>query len=149
MKFHPIVAIFFAFACFLSACAGPQVEAPPSHPIDGATPVSAVAEDSPQLAQIATIERQTIAARGLQERQPIEKRLIGRDEAARFIASELERDRTEIDRRGAVYKLLDLIPENADLFTLQRDLLISQVQGYDDSRTQNAQCHHDICRDRQ
>jgi hypothetical protein len=135
MNTRPAAAILVALAVFVSACAEPSVKAPPSQAVVSATPVSAIADDNPQLRQLTTIERQTIEARGLKERQPIEKRLIGRDEASQFIATELESDRTEIDRRGTVYKLLDLIPQATDLVGLQRDLLSSQVQGFYDPRT--------------
>lgn len=83
-------------------------------------------------AQFSLIEQQVIALRGLEPRSLIEKHLISREAAERYLTAEIERERADLEVRAEVYKLLGLIPAGADLLSLQRELLSSQVLGFYD-----------------
>lgn len=141
LTFVLTLVLLFSTACSRQSPATPlQPSVTPPAPASVApalTPVSAVATPAPPTdlqARLEAIEQQVIASRGLQRLAPIEKRLISREEAGHYIAAEFERERAEYEIRNTVYKLLDLIPEQADLVSLLRDLVTSQASGFYDPR---------------
>ena len=71
--------------------------------------------------------------RGLKPTGPIEMRLIGRSEAADYLESTLDPgDREVLRLHQEVYRLLGLIPDDADLIDLQIALLRGLVLGFYD-----------------
>jgi len=108
---------------------------PPATVTPSPTPMPA-ATLSPDLAStMRQIEFQIEAIRGLEMSVPLTKTVKSRAEIAQYMESELAEDyppeEVEIDTR--VLEILDLVPEDLDLYQVLLDLYSSQVLGlYDD-----------------
>lgn len=88
---------------------------------------------SDQAGTLEDLQEQTAELRGLQPKSDIEKRLIGRGDAADYLESTLDPgDREVLKLHEEVYKALGLIPDDADLIKLQITLLRGAVLGFYD-----------------
>jgi hypothetical protein len=77
--------------------------------------------------------QRTADLRGLQPTTELEMRLIGRQETADYLEGTLDAgDREILARRQEIYRLLGLIPDDADLLQLQISLLRGLVLGFYD-----------------
>jgi hypothetical protein len=75
----------------------------------------------------------TVELRGLEPTGGVEQRLIGRQEAGDYLQSTFgESDREDIALKQDVYRLLGLIPDDADLLELQMSLVRALILGFYD-----------------
>lgn len=82
---------------------------------------------------LADLIARTAELRGLEPKGDIEKRLIGRQEAADYLVSTIdEEDRERLNTKQELYRVLGLIPDDADLLELQISLLRALVLGFYD-----------------
>ena len=110
-----------------TATPGPSLALTP-YPLAGAVPYPAEA-----LNDLHTLEQRTAELRGLQPTADVPAYLIGRDAAADYLISTIEPDdKAAIELHQEVYRLLGLIPPNADLLALELSLLKSEVLGFYD-----------------
>jgi len=140
-------AALLAAALILAACGGPQTPGSPvsgtatavgqATPTAGAQPAARTLPGVPfppdQAQTLAGLLESASRIRGLEPTGPIEMRLIGRSEAADYLESTLDPgDREVLRLHQEVYRLLGLIPDDADLVHLQITLLRGLVLGFYD-----------------
>jgi hypothetical protein len=86
-----------------------------------------------QAEDIAELVERTANLRGLEPTGELDMRLIGRQETADYLEGTLDAGDLEVlARRQEVYRLLGLIPDDADLLQLQISLLRGAVLGFYD-----------------
>jgi len=114
----------------------PTPESPSPTPAIAITPhpaLSARPFPADSAADVRTLFERTAQLRGLQSKVDVPYFLINRGDAATYLVSSLEPDdRAVILLHQEVYRLLGLIPDNADLIDLQITLLRGAVLGFYD-----------------
>ncbi len=100
--------------------------APPSEPLD-----------YPVLGPVySPILMGTADVRGLDPTEAVVPQLLTREELADYLIKDLEGNLEDIRNAQEVFKILELIPRNADLYQMYLDLYGEQVAGFYDSETE-------------
>ncbi|HXH22618.1 MAG TPA: hypothetical protein VNN10_11345 [Dehalococcoidia bacterium] len=139
-----------ALVLSLASCRDGDDDRPPPPPADSPTatqvspsplpadtptprPLPGVVFPPEQAQVLEDLVRRTAQLRKLEPLAPLHMRLIGRDAAADYLEGTLdEGDKVALARRQEVYRLLGLIPDDADLLQLQISLLRGAVLGFYD-----------------
>ena len=74
--------------------------------------------------------------RGLEPTEAVVPQLLTREELADYLLEELNENLQDILNAQGVYRVLDLIPRDKDLYQLFLDLYSEQVAGFYDSETE-------------